>query len=81
MKPGKGYMGVIFTVFVTFQKSEFISKFKVTEREKETEKEIRETYREEIEGIDNRKKRCSLCLEFFFNVEIQVQEGQYKQDK
>lgn len=43
MKPGQGYMGVNFTVFATFQKFEFTSKFKVTEREKEREREILET--------------------------------------
>lgn len=65
MNLSKAYMGVIFTVYATFQKFEFISEFKVIEREKATERDKRDTGRRN-RGINNRKKRCSSGQEFFF---------------
>lgn len=73
-------MGVIFTVCATFQKFEFISEFKVIEREKATKRNKRDTGRRN-RGINNGKKRCSSGQEFFLMQKILMQEGQCKQDK
>lgn len=42
---------------------------KVTEREKGIEKDRDKRDREQAEGIDNRKKICSICPENFFHGE------------
>lgn len=62
-------MGVIFTLFATSLRLEFITEFKLTEREEKKrhrKRQTRETHKEEIEGISNKMKRYSICVEIIF---------------